>query len=286
MQLLLPADSRVWNGLVCVAILALLAPLAVAADEVITPREMIALFNGKDLSNFYTWLVDHRYEDPDRVFSVVDYIDGAPALRVSGEHWGGFATRERFKDYRLVVEFRWGPVTWGERARAARDSGILMHCQGPDGNTSANLNGPWMRSVETQIIEGGVGDFILVAGFDAEGNRMVPQATARVQQDRDGEWAYDPWSEPRPFTGGRINWYARDPDWEDVLGFRGKSDVESPFGEWTRIEVICRGNQVTNIVNGRTVNRLSDSTLTEGKIMFQSEGAETFFRRIELHPLP
>ena len=36
----------------------------------------IELFNGKDLTNFYTWLVDSKYQDPDGVFTVVDQIDG------------------------------------------------------------------------------------------------------------------------------------------------------------------------------------------------------------------
>src|SRR5512141_1698696 len=66
------------------------------------------LFNGRDLTNFYTWLVDSKYNDPDRVFSVVDQVDGAPAIRVSGQHWGAFITREEFSNYRLVAEFRWG----------------------------------------------------------------------------------------------------------------------------------------------------------------------------------
>jgi hypothetical protein len=33
------------------------------------------------------------------------------------------------------------------------------------------------------------------------------------------------------------------------------------------------------------VNGGTGSSLREGKLLFQSEGAEIFFRRIELHPL-
>src|SRR5262245_54405366 len=47
--------------------------------------ETVHLFNGTDLTNFYTWLVDFHYDDPHRVFSVVDAIDGVPAIRVSGQ---------------------------------------------------------------------------------------------------------------------------------------------------------------------------------------------------------
>jgi hypothetical protein len=251
----------------------------------VKPDRTLQLFPAPDLTAFYTWLVDSHREDPHRVFSVVDQVDGAPAIRVSGEQWGGLITREAYRDYHLVVEFRWGLATWGDRRSAARDSGVLVHGQGPDGNTAADGNGPWMRSVEAQVIEGGVGDFILVAGHDAEGRRLVPRLTVRAAMDRDGEPAYDPRGEAREFEGGRINWYGRDVDWKDALGFRGREDVESPLGGWTRLEVIADGGRLTNLVNGRVVNEGSGSSLTGGKILLQSEGAEIYFRLIELRPL-
>lgn len=247
--------------------------------------QAMQLFNGKDLSNFDTWLVDHHDADADHVFQVVDQVDGAAAIRVSGQHYGGFITKEEFSDYHLVVEFRWGLVTWGNRKDRSRDSGILLHCQGDYGNSRPDFNGPWMRSIECQIIEGGTGDFILVGGYDKQGEQSVPTLTATAGRDRDGETIYDPRGKATEFQGGRINWYGRDPDWKDVLGFRGKQDVESPAGEWTRIEVICDGDSITNIVNGKVVNAASLSSLKRGKILFQSEGAELYFRKIELTPL-
>ncbi|MBI4626174.1 MAG: DUF1080 domain-containing protein [Verrucomicrobia bacterium] len=100
-----------------------------ADSPAIVPRDPIALFNGKDLSGFYTWLglpgpVDptktiHGRNDPDRVFTVVDQIDGAPALRISGQHWGGLITNERYANYRLVAEFRWGNGTGSKRSAVA-----------------------------------------------------------------------------------------------------------------------------------------------------------------------
>jgi hypothetical protein len=257
-----------------------LSPQVLSSEE-----KTISLFNGKDLSNFYTWLVDTKYADPDRVFSVVDQVDGTPAIRVSGQHFGAFITREEFADYRLLVEYRWGLATWGNRKGRAMDSGILLHCQGPDGNTEKNLNGPWMLSVECQIIEGGVGDIILVAGHDAGGNRIVPTLSATAGKDRDGEDVYDPAAPAREFRGGRVNWSGRDPDWSDRLHMRGRQDVESPIGEWTRIEVLSEGDKITNMVNGKTVNVATRTSLRRGKIIFQSEGAEIYFRRIELTPL-
>jgi hypothetical protein len=255
------------------------------ADTAIRPDRTIHLFDGKSLAPFYTWLVDDHRQDPLRVFSVVDQVDGAPAIRVSGERWGGLVTRDSYRDYRLVVEFRWGLATWGERRSAARDSGILIHAQGADGNTGADFNGPWMRSIEAQVIEGGVGDIILVGGYDDRGPRVGPHLAARAGKDRDGEDIYDPRGEEREFATGRINWYGRDVDWRDELGFRGREDVESPYGQWTRLEVVADGDRVTNVVNGKIVNEGRRSTFTDGRIIVQSEGAEIYFRRVDLEPL-
>jgi hypothetical protein len=263
----------------------LLASATSTLAQALVPTETVVLFDGRDLDPFYTWVVDSGREDPDRVFSVVDQVDGAPALRISGERWGGLVTRDTWRDYHLVTEFRWGLATWGERRDSTRDSGILVHCQDPDGNTGEGGSGAWMRSVEAQVIEGGVGDFILVAGFDQEGRRIVPRLTAPVTTDRDEETVYDPQGQPRELEGGRINWWGRDVDWEDRLGFRGRQDVESPWGEWTRLDVIADGDRLTTLVNGTVVNEGWGSSLREGRILIQSEGAEIYFRRIELRPL-
>jgi len=268
-----------------VMVFVLAMPAAAAAQTATRPDNVIHLFDGKSLDGFYTWLVDSRREDPLRVFTVVDQVDGAPAVRISGEKWGGLITRDAYRDYHLIVEFRWGLLTWGQRKTAARDSGVLVHAQGADGNTGRDFNGPWMRSIEAQVIEGGVGDIILVAGFEADGARVTPRISARAGKDRDGESVFDPNGETREFEGGRINWYGRDVDWQDRLGFRGKDDVESPYGEWTRLEVIAEGDRITNIVNGKIVNEGYRSSLTGGKILIQSEGAEIYFRRIDLEPL-
>lgn len=269
-----------------VLFLALLAvPAGAAAQPAVTPTGVIHLFDGKTFDAFYPWLVDTHREDPLRVFTVVDQVDGAPAIRISGERWGGLVSRESYRDYRLIVEFRWGLATWGQRKNAARDSGVLVHAQGADGNTGRDFNGAWMRSVEAQVIEGGVGDIILVAGFEKDGTRLTPTLAATASKDRDGEWVYDPKGEARDFASGRINWYGRDADWKDALGFRGREDVESPYGQWTRMEVVAQGDRVTILVNGKVVNAGTRSSLTEGKILIQSEGAEIYFRRIDLEPL-
>ena len=134
------------------------APPAFAFDvpKVRTGPPILA-FNGKDLTGFYTYLHDHKYADPDAVFTVRDGL-----LVISGKEFGGLTTKEEYGDYHLITEWKWGGTTWPPRQKNARDSGILLHCVGPDGAAS----GHWMESQECQIIEGGCGDFIMVSGRD------------------------------------------------------------------------------------------------------------------------
>lgn len=255
--------------------------------DVIVPTETVVLFDGKtkkDLGAFYTWLPKFgARNDPDKVFTVVDQVDGAPAIRSSGQHWGGIVTHANYANYKLVTEFRWGLVTWNPRANKTRDSGILLHGQGDDGNAAKDFKSPWMRSVEYQIIEGGTGDIILVNGYDRGSTQVfAPRLLAKVQP---GKNYWDPAGTLAEFTKGRINWQYRDPNWKDVLGYRGPKDVEKPVGEWNRIEAVCEGGNVDYFLNGVKVMEGRDGSFTWGKLLFQSEGAEIFFRLIELHPL-
>ena len=88
-------------------------------------------------------------------------------------------------------------MTWGERKTRTRDSGLLLHAQGRLGNTGKDFNGPWLRSIEFQIIEGGVGDILPVAGYNDQGEQLRPSVTVKSRKDRDGENVFDPNGEPR-----------------------------------------------------------------------------------------
>jgi len=255
-----------------------LVPLVAAAvawctdvpKTAIRPADTVSLFNGKNLDGWYTWLRDHKYEDPNHVFWVKDGM-----LRISGEEWGGVATKQSYRDYRLIVEWRWGGPNRGDRKDRARDSGILVHGIGEDGAAS----GVWLESIESQVIEGGTGDFILVAG------KGRPTMTAEVRTDARGETFWQKGGELRTRDRGRFDWYGRDPEWKDVLGFRGKQDVEKPVGEWNRQEVIADGDTLRNILNGGVVNHGAKCSPSSGKIQLQSEGAEIWIRKVELRPL-
>ena len=246
-------------------------------QQPVTPKDgVIKLLDGNDLGQFYVFMRDTKYEDPRRVFTVADGV-----LHVSGDGVGGICTKREYRDYHMICEFKWGERTWGNRKSAARDSGVLVHGTGPDGA----FGGIWMTSIEAQIIEGGTGDFIVVHGKDADGKQIPLSLTANVVKDRDGESVWDPDGRPRTFTRGRVNWFGRDPDWKDQLGFRGKRDVEKPVGQWNRMDVICQGDRVAIKLNGVLVNSAYGVNPTAGKLTIQTELAEIFVRRWELWPL-
>ena len=266
-------------GLICLVFHFCLigASQTASAEEAIKPTDsVIKLFNGKDLSGLFTFLKDTKYEDPRKVFTVKDGL-----LHISGDGLGAVLTKKEYRDYHLICDFRWGPRTWHHRKDRTKDSGVLVHCKGPDDG----YGGIWPTSIEAQIIQGGVGDFIVVRGKDENGEPAEVSLTAKVSPDRDGEMVWDKNGEEKVFTGGRINWFGRDPDWADTLDFRGKQDVESQGEEWTRLEVICDGDRITNIVNGVIVNEGYNAIPQEGKILIQTEMAELYVRRWELWPL-
>src|SRR5207253_7420435 len=102
-------------------------------------------------------------------------------------------TPAAYANYRLVAEWRWGLVTWGDRKNKARDSGVLLHLQGEDGNNNKNFHGSWTRSVEFQILEGGTGDIWLVPGYDRDKPDPVqPRLTLPVSKHPLGFPHYDP----------------------------------------------------------------------------------------------
>lgn len=242
-------------------------------DEPISPTQPIPLIKGQDISKFYTFIKDRgRDTDPLRVFRVED-----GALRISGEEWGCVTTKDEYRDYRLVVEFRWGDETFGKRAQAARDSGLLVHSKGQDGGHG----GVWMHGIECQMIEGGTGDLLVVG----DGTKAF-ELTATTAKERQGSSpVFQPDGQPVTINSGRINWWGRDPGWKDVLGFRGGKDVERPVGEWNTLECVAKGDTLEVKLNGVVVSRATGLKPTAGRIQIQSEGAEVFIRRAELLPL-
>lgn len=240
----------------------------------IVPRSKgIRLFNGKDLAGLYGWLKDTHYKDPKNVFTARD-----GAIQLSGEVNGYLATAQAYRDYHLVVEYRWGEKTYG--SKTVRNSGLLLHAVGPDGNRS-----PWMSSIECQVAQGCVGDFIVIRGKDEKGAIVPVTLTSDTVVARDGRTRWKRGGMPTTYSGKQFWWSKHDPEFEELIDTRGKEDVESPLGQWTRVECICAGKRITVVVNGITVNECYDVYPSAGKILLESEGFEIHFRKFELRPL-
>jgi hypothetical protein len=67
--------------------------------------------------------------------------------------------------------------------------------------------------------------------------------------------------------------------------------AEKPVGEWNTVDLICFKDKAIHIINGKVNMVITNSMLvkngnkvplTRGNIQLQSEGAEIFFRNIEI----
>jgi hypothetical protein len=243
------------------------------ADEPIAPREITTLFNGKDLSGLKSWLKESKREDPKKVFRVTD-----GQLHITGEGFGYLATEKSYRDCRVVVEYKWGKRTDG--GKYVRNSGLLLNAIGPDGGA----NGTWMSCIECQLAQGCVGDLIAIRGKDEKGETIPVQIASDVAIGPDKRPRWKEGGDKQAFTNRQLWWNKHDPDFKELLDTRGKDDVESPLGEWTKVECACEGSTITVFVNGTKVNHAYDVFPAAGKILLQVEGFELFVRRFEVGP--
>ena len=258
--------------------------VAIVLTGTVPASRLTSLFNGKDLAGWDVYIgapydtVSRRFagapmgvnNDPLKVFSVVNE-DGKPAIRVSGERFGGISTVKEYKNYHLRLEFKWGELKWHPKRKEKRDSGLLYHAVGEHGADG----GFWMRSQEFQIQEGDCGDYWGVAGGIAD----VPAVKGAGQK-----FVYTP--------GGPLEAFSE-------KGPNGRNctknpDAEKPTGQWNVIDLYCFGDTSAHVVNNKVTmilyhSRQSDGTtespLIKGKIQLQSEGAELFYRNLEVEPI-
>ncbi|SDM11897.1 protein of unknown function [Catalinimonas alkaloidigena] len=111
-----------------------------------------------------------------------------------------------------------------------------------------SANRIWPKGFECQIQEGDVGDFWMVGGttLEIDGQRTQPGNYVRAVKKRDAEQAH---------------------------------------GTWNVVEVISRNGTLLHLVNGQKVAEGTGASVTSGKILLQSEGAELWFRNVMLKKL-
>jgi len=255
-------------GLTCVILVFVSTPLHAA--EPTTPTKIIRPFNGKNLDGFYTFQKDTGHQDPNKVYSVSNGM-----IHISGEGRGYLATEEAYRDYHLSIEYKWGKRTDG--SGYVRNSGILLHKINPDS--------VWPTSIEVQLAQGCEADLIVIRGKDENGKPEPATITSEVRIAADKKSRWQPGGKKLKYSGRQFWWSKHQVGFKEKLDTRGKDDVASPLGEWTRVECICRGDRITVKINGQTVNECFDVHPSAGRILLQNEGNEIYFRNFELRPL-
>jgi 3-keto-disaccharide hydrolase len=235
------------------------------------------LFNGKNLEGFDTFLGRHKElglnKDPNNVFTIHDgmvhiYQDTKQGSKVP---FGYFVTKKEYSNYHLRFEYKWGTKKFAPRTNVIRDAGVIYHMVGPQR--------VWPRGVECQVQEGDTGDIYTVYGarvtttIDPNSKTKSPKF---LEKEKGGI----------PLTQGS----------KGVTRIIKSETVEKE--DWNKVECIINGsNSFVHIVNGVINNKGTDIQqldkdeknwvpLKKGKILFQAEGAEVFYRNIEIKELP
>lgn len=200
-----------------------------------------SLFNGKDLAGWHMD-VPALDKDPDgrKPFIVRDGM-----LVSLGNPKGHLITDADFKNYRLVVEYRF--------AGKPGNCGVLVHA-----STPRALYGMFPKSLEVQMNHQHAGDFWCIVQ-----DITVPEMVKRRGPE-------DKWG----ITEGKAR---------RILNLTDGS--EKPVGQWNRMVIECVGDEVKVWVNGDLVNHGSNCTTTGGQIALQAEGSEVEFRKLELTPI-
>ncbi len=136
----------------CSLLLALAVSVPYSGPSVSPPPvgEPLPLFDGKSLDGWRYYLEDHLVGMED-VWSVRDGL-----LICKGEPLGYLYTKRPFKNFRLLVEWRWAPGT------KPGNSGVLMRINGKPM--------PLPRCLEAQLMSGNAGDLYGFHGMKLAGD--------------------------------------------------------------------------------------------------------------------
>lgn len=206
--------------------------------------ETVSLFNGKDLTGWYPDVPDA--DDNPNIAPSFIVRDGM--LVSKGRPLGHLLSKKSYKDYRLVVEYRF--------AGKPGNCGVLVHT---DGKRTRALSGMFPASIEVQLQNKQAGDFWCI-----HENISVPNMAER----RKGP--------PENYGGKR----------GQSRHIRNLTDgSENPVGEWNTMQIECLGDKLRVWVNGDLVNDGFDATQSSGQIALQAEGSEVEFRKVDLTPI-
>ena len=261
-----------FSRILAVAVTVYLGSASLAAEE--AQPQWKPLFNGHDLTGWYTFIVDQgRNKDANHLVQVHDgmihmYKD---AVDASDQPLGYICTEKEYSHYRVRFQYKWGKKRFAPRADTLRDAGMLFHVTGADGR----WGGVWPLSVECQVQETDAGDLITV---DTRCRSYIDPST---EGKKDQYPVYQPVEK-----GGKAitnTWYI------------SADKVCDRLEGWNDMEVEVHGSKRAKyIVNGTVNQQLADieqptdgdwAPLEKGRIAFQLESAEVMYRNIEILPL-
>jgi hypothetical protein len=248
------------------------------------------LFNGRDWSGWYiisgrgsqNKLQEHKW------FTIHDGMvhmyQNAP--EGSSQPFGYFCTEKEFSNYHLRFQYKWGTKKFAPKLDANRDAGLLFHAHGKDG--------VWPDSVECQIQETDTGDIFTVRTrvetyADPKTTNVVVNVVTN-QQTKVVSTNHN--FRPRFLAKEEGGVKVVQGDESGVKRVHRGSNRE--VDGWNTVEVIARGDSAVYVINGHTNNLVTKmehkvgdkwEPLTKGKILLQQEGAEVFYRNIEIKML-
>ena len=212
--------------------------------------------------------------DPKEVFKVIN-LSGEPVIKVSGEIYGGLTTKNEYENYHFHLQYKWGVKKWAPRLNELRDMGIMFHLTGKNEDAFWSV---FMMGIECQISEKTSGDLFLVPNKTFS---IRPVADVRVGEGY--KWSVNA---PLRQLGGFVN---------DSSNLSRSENFESDSAKWTKMDVYTVGSSAVYLVNGHVVMAFqnaglqhADKTvtpLTKGKIQLQSEGAEAYYKDINIQSI-
>lgn len=164
-----------------------------------------------------------------------------------GNPQGHLITEKSYENYRLTVEYRF--------TGKPGNCGVLVHS-----STPRVLYSMFPKSIEVQMQSGHAGDFWCI-----EENIEVPNMDKRR-----------PKKETQKYGGSKG-------DARRILNLT--DDSEKKLGEWNKMVIECKADEVKVWVNDILVNHGTKATVSKGQIALQAEGAEVEFKKVDLEPL-
>lgn len=221
------------------------------------------LFNGENWEGWYLKIRSNDSLMAERVYAIEDgqihvFNDQFPAeFELEGENntHGLFYTDKSYSRYILRFEYKWGSRIANNFSQYQYDAGLYYHV------TNDRI---WPTGVEYQIRYNHLTDTNHTGDYWGTGVKF--------------DWTFDADRRYLPLSEGAQT----DRRKGEHLG-KLTRNFHALDGEWNQCEVIVMGDRYSiHKLNGEVVNVATNLEVGAGKIGFQSETAEIFYRNIEI----